>query len=348
VSNAVYANKMEISCKAGSGKTICAMPDVCFTPPQTPATPPGVPIPYPNTGMSSDCSSGSSTVKISDQEVMLKDSSYFKTSTGDEAGAAPKKGIITSSNTGKVYFIAWSMSVLVEGENVVRHLDMTTGNHACETTNVPAPMAHIDDMSDAVKTACSEEITKGKAACKDQSVKKCSAACKAAQKCLLVPKGKDKKVCCKPHTTGHHMIEDHWVKKKKSTFPTAYGSKGYKAAPCVCANRYRSQGTVHRQLHDIQGTFEESFKKGGSRFKAGEPNGGWNYGAGKDAALTAHQDTFKESGCRRPCLEAQLDAFYGPDPNRPLNKPETQALGDSRAKYKGKYGGVAGGGFGGA
>ncbi len=33
---------------------ICAFPDVCFTPPQTPATPPGVPIPYPNTGMASD------------------------------------------------------------------------------------------------------------------------------------------------------------------------------------------------------------------------------------------------------------------------------------------------------
>ena len=39
-------------------------PDVCFTPPQTPATPPGVPIPYPNTGMASDTTDGSSSVKI--------------------------------------------------------------------------------------------------------------------------------------------------------------------------------------------------------------------------------------------------------------------------------------------
>ena len=30
---------------------------------------------------------------------------------------------------GKVYFNAWSMDVKVEGENVVRHLDMTTHNH---------------------------------------------------------------------------------------------------------------------------------------------------------------------------------------------------------------------------
>src|ERR1700733_11481281 len=108
MANQVYANNMEVSCKAASGKSVCAFPDVCFTPPQTPATPPGVPIPYPNTGMSSDCSDGSSSVMISGAEVMLKNSSNFKTSTGDEAGSAPKKGMITSSTTGTVYFIAWS------------------------------------------------------------------------------------------------------------------------------------------------------------------------------------------------------------------------------------------------
>ena len=81
--NQVYANIMEVSCKAAAGKSICAFPDVCFTPPQTPATPPGVPIPYPNTGMASDCTDGSSSVKISGKEVMLKNKSYFKKSTGD-------------------------------------------------------------------------------------------------------------------------------------------------------------------------------------------------------------------------------------------------------------------------
>ena len=78
MSNQVYANNMEVSCKQGAGKSIAAFPDVCFTPPQTPATPPGVPIPYPNTGMDSDATDGSSTVKISSQEVMLKNKSYFK------------------------------------------------------------------------------------------------------------------------------------------------------------------------------------------------------------------------------------------------------------------------------
>ena len=107
MANQVYANNMEISCKAADGKSICAFPDVCFTPPQTPATPPGVPIPYPNTGMASDCTDGSSSVKISGKEVMLKNKSYFKRSMGDEAGCAPKKGVVTSKNMGKVYFIMW-------------------------------------------------------------------------------------------------------------------------------------------------------------------------------------------------------------------------------------------------
>ena len=33
---------------------------------------------------------------------MLKDKSYFKQSSGDEAGSAPKKGVVSSKITGKV------------------------------------------------------------------------------------------------------------------------------------------------------------------------------------------------------------------------------------------------------
>ena len=148
MANQVYANMMEISCKSASGKTICAFPDVCFTPPQTPATPPGVPIPYPNTGFSSDTTDGSSSVQISGKEVMLKNKSCFSKSSGDESGAAPKKGVVTSKNTGKVYFNMWSMDVKIEGENVVRHLDITTHNHASTPGNSP-PMPHTDAMQPA-------------------------------------------------------------------------------------------------------------------------------------------------------------------------------------------------------
>ncbi len=65
MANDVFANGREVSCKKADGKSICAFPDVCMTPPENPATPPGVPVPYPNTGMAKDMTSGSKKVKIS-------------------------------------------------------------------------------------------------------------------------------------------------------------------------------------------------------------------------------------------------------------------------------------------
>ncbi|MEO1017784.1 MAG: DUF4150 domain-containing protein, partial [Pseudomonadota bacterium] len=130
MSHKVFANLREVSAKSSTGVSICAFPDVCFTPPQTPATPPGVPIPYPNTGKASDTTKGSKKTKISNKEIMLKNQSHYKTSYGDEAGCAPKKGIISSKNKGKMYFESWSMDVKVEGKNVVRNLDLTSHNHA--------------------------------------------------------------------------------------------------------------------------------------------------------------------------------------------------------------------------
>ncbi|MGF1606618.1 MAG: DUF4150 domain-containing protein, partial [Rhodothalassiaceae bacterium] len=129
MANNVFANGREIACKAAAGKSVSAFPDVCFTPPQTPATPPGVPVPYPNTAFAKDTAKGSKTVKISGKEVMLQNQSYFKTSTGDEAGCAPKKGVVTGKIKGKAYFTSWSPNVKIEGKCVVRHLDMTTHNH---------------------------------------------------------------------------------------------------------------------------------------------------------------------------------------------------------------------------
>ena len=84
----VFANCLEISAKAQGCKIIAAFPDTCFTPPQTPATPPGVPIPYPNFGMDSDLTSGTGTVKIGGKEISQENSSYFSKISGDEAGCA--------------------------------------------------------------------------------------------------------------------------------------------------------------------------------------------------------------------------------------------------------------------
>jgi Toxin PAAR-like domain/GHH signature containing HNH/Endo VII superfamily nuclease toxin 2 len=165
MSNQVYANDREISCKSGEGKSICAFPDVCMTPPENPATPPGVPIPYPNTGLASETTDGSKSVQISGKEVMLKNKSYFKKSMGDEAGCAAKKGVITSVNRGKVYFIAWSMDVKVEGENAVRHLDMTTHNHASPEGNESIPWPYTDRMVLIQVPGCEKERAKIDAVC---------------------------------------------------------------------------------------------------------------------------------------------------------------------------------------
>src|SRR5579863_3442126 len=132
MSKEVYADGNEIACKAGDGKVIAAFPDVCLSPPSPPAGP--VPVPYPDTSYSKDMQEGSKTVKIGDDEVMLKDKSYYKTSPlGDEAATKSLgAGVVTHVITGTTYFAAWSMDVKFEGENVDRHIDITTSNHASE------------------------------------------------------------------------------------------------------------------------------------------------------------------------------------------------------------------------
>jgi uncharacterized protein DUF4150 len=154
----VYANNMTIACKVADGKTIAAMPDVCLSPPTPPAGP--VPIPYPNTAMASDTTKGSKTVQIGGQEVMLKNKSTFKKSTGDEAATKTLgMGVVSHQITGEVNFCAWSMDVKFEGENVPRHLDLTLHNEMCNPANTP-PWPYTDKMTAAEVAKCNETYTK--------------------------------------------------------------------------------------------------------------------------------------------------------------------------------------------
>jgi hypothetical protein len=315
MANDVFANGRELSCKAGSGKTIGAFPDVCFTPPENPATPPGVPIPYPNTGMASDTTSGSKTVKVSGEEVMLKNKSYFKKSTGDEAGCAAKKGVLTSVNRGKVYFTAWSMDVKFEGENVVRHFDLTTHNHASAPGNSP-PWCYIDSVAQsAADSPCKEDDKKTKECCKDSTPvqvgsrmhRDCSEDCKKAMECILIPKGKDKEMCCRPNNTGDHLIEDHWTKGA----PDFEKPGLYSGAPCMCCNRSRYEGK-HGIAHGTRGVLEDALIGSNQDF---------TYSQAKDIAKKSFMDANPHAKCGEGCLEAQLDAFYGPDGDKKCNKP---------------------------
>jgi hypothetical protein len=350
MANQVYANNMEVSCKAAAGKSICAFPDVCMTPPENPATPPGVPIPYPNTGMASDCTEGSKTVKISNQEIMLKDKSYFKRSTGDEAGCAAKKGVVTSVNMGKVYFTMWSMDVKVEGENVVRNLDLTTHNHASLPSNT-APWPYVDEAATPGITAkCEKDMEAEKKACEGvdnpcrgleekppsgEGVTRADAKphadrmaeiansndCINARRCRLSPYDKNKSTCC-PGQTGHHLVEASSFGQGRgggdsrlTTFSNSPEAYDEGLAPCVCAEGTSSaMGGTHELMHVFQKAAASKVKTKKAFATAGgdttKPLRATNYGQAKASGLDAMGKVFEDSGCSRECIEAQIDAYH--------------------------------------
>jgi len=156
----VYANGMEIACKAAAGKSIAAFPDTCLSPPSPPAGP--VPIPYPNTASASDTTKGTTTVMICGEEVMLKDQSTFKTSTGDEAATKSLgMGVVTHAVQGEASFIVWSMDVKFEGQNVDRHLDLMLHNEQCTPANtVPVPyFSQMAVVPGAIELECEDGWT---------------------------------------------------------------------------------------------------------------------------------------------------------------------------------------------
>jgi hypothetical protein len=152
--NEVFANGNEIACKSGDAKVIAAFPDVCLSPPSPPAGP--IPVPYPDTSFSKDMKNGSKKVKIDGKEVMLKDKSFYKTSPlGNEAATKSLgAGVVSHVITGKTYFVAWSMDVKFEGQNVDRHLDLTTSNHASPMCNEAAPIPSNEEAADKKEKKC--------------------------------------------------------------------------------------------------------------------------------------------------------------------------------------------------
>lgn len=153
MSHNVFANGREVSAKTDDNKSVCAMPDVCLSPPSPPAGP--LPIPYPNTAMASDTTDGTKTVKIGGDEAGIKSSSNYKKSTGDEAATKSfGMGVVTHTIQDKMRHAAWSFDVMFEGENVIRHMDLTTHNHV-NTQNSGSMTAN----QAAMKVAAGEELT---------------------------------------------------------------------------------------------------------------------------------------------------------------------------------------------
>jgi Domain of unknown function (DUF4150)/GHH signature containing HNH/Endo VII superfamily nuclease toxin 2 len=320
----VYANGMSIACKAASGKTIAAMPDVCLSPPTPPAGP--VPIPYPNTAMASDTDGGSKTVQIGGQEVMLKDQSTFKTSSGDEAATKSLgMGVVTHQIQGKANFVAWSMDVKFEGQNVPRHLDLMGHNEASSPPNTP-PWAYLDSMSAAqvkncaslkknVEEKCGKHIrnntySTGKVnrsgamgdMCKDKK-------CKEANECMLVEYGGSGSPTCCPGTTGHHLVEVHCFSPRggRKEGKVLDQFKGYDEdkAPVACVTGPRDD-KEHGAMHAVQQQLEASHHEASKE---------WKYKDARDAGVLALSLV---KGCDPDCTKAQLDYYHK---RKPPNGP---------------------------
>jgi hypothetical protein len=320
------------------GKSICQFPDVCFTPPLTPATPPGLPIPYPNTGMASDTTDGSTSVKIGGEQIMLKDKSAFKQSTGDEAGSAPKKGMINSKIKGKVYFLAWSMDVKVEGENVVRNLDMTTHNHGSAANGVvPTVHAAMSAKGAFASDKCATDKKKIKNNCKKDGSDQCpghlaepvgvqrdlyksqggqsrteqaaaqatadaDTKCVNAMRCFLRPyeplKSKKEVGCC-PGQTPHHI-------PPKSMLIGKIPDYRMESALCVCLEGASQHFGSHGENHAAIDYVAE---------KEGVATGTCTLKKYNSVCATA---VAEQCGCEKECIEEQLNASFKGNLNEPV------------------------------
>jgi hypothetical protein len=272
--------------------------------------------------MASDLTGGSTSVTIGGKPVCLKDKSSFKKTSGDEAGSAPLKGLVSMSNEGALFFAAWSMDVKVEGENVVRNLDIGTHNHASQVGNA-GPWPFTASMTGPVPPGqppakCSKEGAKRESACSGKTTKKArcdTPECREAMKCELQPFSKGANSGCCTGQTPHHLVEVHGFtevgQRDAGTRLAQFTKYSDKSAPCVCCDQSSRYTGDHGSMHAIQGMAERAcMAPGPPRSQMGGQGNAWTYGKAKEAAVTAHQETFKSAACSSECIGAQLDAYH--------------------------------------
>ncbi len=301
----VFANMLEISAQAQGCKIIADFPDVCFTPPQTPATPPGVPIPYPNFAMDSDLASGSGTVKIGGKPISQENSSNFKKVSGDEAGCAPKKGIISSKNMGKAFAKMWSMDVKVEGKGVVRFTDIATTNHASDVGDAPPmpivgkPAALASDTPDCLIGSYDDIVSK----------------------------------CNKRGGEAHHMVPDKCYRtgtRKQAeagvTENRVSGAPSIGGGACICLSPKN-----HETIHEAERTAMDGIGKAGTEGLTGKKldtkkaelkeSGEWGTGTSKevhDAAKGTLDDLDLSDDCKKKAKKSIDDQAAGIPPDQTL------------------------------
>lgn len=320
----VFANGLEISGKAVNAQTIAAFPDVCFTPPQTPATPPGVPIPYPSFGVGSDTEQGTGTVFIRGKIVNIKNKSDESKTSGTEAGCAPKKGVITSKNTGKKYFHKWSPDVKFEGEPVIRFTDLATHNHASPQGQTP-PWTEVAEGG--------------------------GFGIECAKVYADIMTTYDPNNCKTPEYQAHHIIDNASFArpggrvKKMGSFAgaAAYGKRAWKVlknlfqkgsqhpgrnyhegdAPSIClrGDRLKNPRSQHAKAHNISDQIAKNHPNAPT-------TGKWTYAEGRQAGLDSVQQAAKLTNEQTKCIELMLDYYYkdqlGCEETTEIRAPGTQ------------------------
>jgi hypothetical protein len=285
MSNNVFANGMEISCKSGDGKVIAAFPDVCMSPPSPPAGP--VPIPYPVSSFSSDTSDGSRSVQIGGAEVMLKNQSFYKKCTGDEAATKSfGMGVISHSIQGKTYFAAWSPDVKIEGANVDRHGDLTNSNGQ-STTNQIGQVNFDSSTFDRL----------GQCDGVDEEFR-------------LVPyrtKRSRGELSCPPPQTGHHLMPGHLMSPTSSgRYQAGNGSCHHNTAPVMCALGKNQFTGSHYMGHYMADGWEALLSAGGQSYPY--PDALEN--AAQSAGMIQNGAPLEPGDPAYDCVRAQLDDYF--------------------------------------
>ncbi len=185
----VFVNNRSAFHKGSAGKSMGAMPDVCIPPPPPPAPP--VPTPFPNNATAADLTGCAPSVQIHGNPAAHQ-KSYVSKSTGNEPAdpkASGQAAVVTHVIEGAAYFHSYSMDVLFEGIEAVRHLDLTTHNHASQAlgSTPPSPMIGSVDFSKSWTVDCGPE---------------CKLSSKDPNNCPEDPGTKKKK-------TPHHIIPKH-------------------------------------------------------------------------------------------------------------------------------------------
>lgn len=297
----VFTNKRGAFHKGSAGKSMGAMPDVCIPPPPPPAPP--VPTPFPNNATAADLTGCAPSVEIHGNPAAHQ-KSYVSKSTGNEPAdmkASGQAAVVTHVIEGAAYFHSYSMDVLFEGIEAVRHLDLTTHNHSSQAlgSTPPSPMISSVDFSKPWSVNCGP-------GCELTNYQK-------PNKCPVDPGTKMQK-------TPHHIIPEHcfhglstggfqpnWPEYKPNRAACICVTGGTKSEKHPVTNKLLEHGRIHAALDVAEGV---------AGLRNNDANQ-WSFEEAKATGIAAVNKTLGNR-CDPACVAAVIDATHEGDREKPL------------------------------